>query len=80
MKKKKKKILASQMLSTRVPSGYILKSSHSHCLNVRSRPASSHTSGIAVSWFLHSEPFNLKQEAQMLPLKPDDPRWCGLCV
>lgn len=68
------------MSSTRVPSSYILKPSHSHCLNVKSRPASSHTSEVAVSRFLYSEPFNLKQEAQMLPLKPDDPRWCGLCV
>ena len=39
--KKKKKILASQMLSIRVPNGYILKPSHSHCLNVRTRLVSS---------------------------------------
>lgn len=77
---KKKKILASQMLSIRVPSSYILKPSHSHCLNIRTRPVSSHASGVAVSRFLHTEPFSLKQEAQMLPLKLDDTRQRGLCV
>lgn len=41
---------------------------------------SSHTSEDAVSRLLHSEPCNMKQEAQMLPLKPDGPRWCGLCL
>lgn len=40
----------------------------------------SHTSGVAVSRFSHTEPFSLKQEAQMLPLKLDDTRQCGLCV
>lgn len=77
---KKKKILASQMLTIRVPNGYILKPSHSHCLNVRTGLVSSHTSGVAVSRLLHSEPCNLKQEAQMLPLKPGGPRRCGLCL
>lgn len=45
---------------------YILKPSQS-LPKCQDQAQNSHTSGVAVSRFLHTEPFSLKQEAQMLP-------------